>query len=64
MKTETKPTEPKIEAKNCKCGKPALIVRKVGGYVISYPKPEQCIGNYFTSAKTKGVAIANWNLIV
>ena len=64
MKTEAKPTKPKIEVKNCKCGKPALIVRKVGGYVISCPDPGRCVGNFFTSAKTKGAAITNWNLIV
>lgn len=66
LKNTEKKQEPKEkqEPKPCKCGKPALVVRKVGGYVISCPKPEDCKGNYFASARTKGIAIANWNLIV
>ncbi len=56
--------EKEQKLKPCKCGKPALVVRKVGGYVISCPNPIACKGNCFTSAKTKDVAMKNWNLIV
>lgn len=49
----------------CRCGKIGVPVKLKGGWIVSCPDPENCVGNFLTYRKsTEKAAIKEWNNII